>query len=211
MNVIPFVYDTKDELLSNTYLLTEGKKCIVIDPSSNYDGIVNYINKNKLELQAVLVTHSHFDHMGGVDRLVKAFHVKVYAGRDDIPGFTNTYYNCSDDYSIRKVIVESDVTPLDDGEILHLFKEDIVCIATPYHTVGAFSFYFKDSKMLFSGDSLFMYAFGRTDLPTSVPHKLKDSIKKLMALPDEVKVYPGHGRFTSIGNERRFIYRHGQF
>ena len=207
MNVVPFIYETKDELLSNTYLLIDGKKCVVIDPSSNYDGIINYIYKNNLHLEAVLITHAHFDHIGGLERLTNAFKVKAYAGREELDSFKDPYLNCSQDYSIKGVVVNKEIEPLDDTEVLHFFKEDIICIATPYHTRGSISYYLKESKMLFSGDSLFMYALGRTDLPTSIPSKRKESIEKLMKLDDDVKVYPGHGRFTSIGNERRFIYR----
>ncbi len=207
MNVVPFIYETKDELLSNTYLLIDGNKCVVVDPSSNYDGIVNYINKNNLHLEAVLITHAHFDHIGGLERLMNAFKVKAYAGREELDSFKDPYLNCSQDYSIKGVVVNKEIEPLDDTEVLHFFKEDIICIATPYHTRGSISYYLKESKMLFSGDSLFMYALGRTDLPTSIPSKTKESIEKLMKLDDDVKVYPGHGRFTSIGHERRFIYR----
>lgn len=211
MNIVPFIYDTKDELLSNTYLLIEDKKCVVVDPSSNYDGIVNYINKNNLRLLAVLLTHAHFDHIGGLERLMNAFKVKAYAGRDELETFKDPYLNCSSDYSFKGIVVNKEIEPLDDLDVLHFFKEDIICLATPYHTRGSISYYLKDSKLLFSGDSLFMYALGRDDLPTSVPSLRKSTVEKLMKLDDEVKVYPGHGRFTTIGNERRFIYRHGSF
>ena len=177
MNVVPFIYDVNDELLSNTYVLIENNKCIVVDPSSNYDGIVNYINKNNLKLLGVLITHAHFDHIGGLERLMNAFNVKAYAGRDELDTFKDPFLNCSKLMSIKGMTVNKEIEPLDDGDILHLFKEDIICIGTPYHTKGSISFYFKDSKMLFSGDSLFMYSFGRDDLPTSDPRKRKSSLR----------------------------------
>ena len=208
MNVIPFIYETKDELLSNTYVVIDNKECIVIDPSSNYDGIINYINKNNLKLRAILITHAHFDHIGGVDRLVNAFHVNVYASVEEISSFTSPKLNCSEDYSFKGVVVESDITSIFDQEILQILDEEIKVIATPYHTRGSVCYYFPKSKLLFSGDSLFMYALGRTDLPTSVPSKRKESIEKLFKLDDDVKVYPGHGRFTSIGHEKEYYKRH---
>lgn len=210
MEIVPFIYNVEDELLSNTYVVIDShKECVVIDPSSDYDGIVNYIKSNSLKLKGILITHSHFDHIGGVNRLVKAFSAPIYAGYEDIPGFTDGYKNCSEGFAIRPLIISHEIKPLGDNEVLHLLDEDIKVIYTPYHTIGSVCYYFDKSKLLFSGDSLFMYAYGRSDLPTSVPNKREESITKLMKLSDEVKVYPGHGRFTTIGNERKFIFRHG--
>lgn len=208
MAIIPFIYDTKDELLSNTYIVINDKDCLVIDPSSNYDGIINYINKNSLKLKGILITHAHFDHIGGVDRLVNAFKVKVYAHYNELETFKNPYYNCSDNFGVKELIVNAAITTVGENDKLNLANEEIIIIETPYHTAGSVCYYFPKENALFSGDSLFLYGFGRYDLPTSVPKLRKESIDKLMKLNDEIKVYPGHGRFTTIGNERKFIYRH---
>lgn len=208
MEIIPFVYQTEDELLSNTYIFVDAQKnCVVIDPSKDYDGIVNYIKDHQLILKAILVTHAHFDHIGGINRLVKAFDVPIYAGYEDVPSFNDPYKNCSE-YCETYVVVNQYINPLGDNEVLHLLDEDIKVIYTPYHTVGSVCYYLPQSKVLFSGDSLFNYSLGRSDLPTSVPSKCEESISKLLELDDDVKVYPGHGRFTSIGVERAFINRH---
>ena len=208
MEIIPFVYQTDDELLSNTYIFKDAhNNCVVIDPSKDYEGIVEYIKTFKLNLKAILVTHAHFDHIGGIARLVKAFDVPVYAGYEDVPGFTDPYKNCSE-LCETFVIYNGEVKPLGDNEVLHLLDEDIKVIYTPYHTVGSVCYYFSKSKVLFSGDSLFNYSLGRSDLPTSVPSKTRESIEKLMKLDNDVRVYPGHGRFTSIGVEKAFINRH---
>ena len=208
MEIIPFVYHTDDELLSNTYIFVDASNsCVVIDPSKDYDGIVNYIKEHNYNLKAILVTHSHFDHIGGVKRLFDAYNVPIYAGYEDIDGFTDSYKNCSG-YGTHDVIVNLTINPLGDNEVLKLLDEDIKVLYTPYHTIGSVCYYFTKSKVLFSGDSLFNFSIGRSDLPTSVPSKTIESINKIMKLDDDVKVYPGHGRFTSIGNERRFIYRH---
>ena len=209
MQVIPFVYHSIDEIISNTYIFVDDdKNCVVIDPSVDNNGIVDYIAKNELNLKGILITHAHFDHIGGVSRLSKAYPCPIYAGYEELDSFKDPYKNCSEGYSPRGIVVLEPVTPLGDNEVLHLLKEDIKVIYTPYHTSGSVCYYFKDSKVIFTGDSLFNFAFGRSDLPTSVPSKQDESIAKLMKLEDDVKVYPGHGRFTSIGNERRFIYRH---
>ena len=208
MEIIPFTYQTDDELLSNTYIFKdEHNDVVVIDPSKDYDGIVKYIKEHNYHLKAILVTHAHFDHIGGVRRLYDAFNAPIYAGYEDIEGFTDPYKNCSE-YGDHDVIVNLKINPLGDNEVLNLLDEEIKVIYTPYHTIGSVCYYFPKSKVLFSGDSLFNFSLGRSDLPTSVPSKTIESITKLMKLDDEVKVYPGHGRFTTIGNERRFIYRH---
>lgn len=209
MQVIPFTYNSKDELISNTYIFVDGRnKCVIIDPSLDYDGIVEFIKKYKYKPQAILITHAHFDHIGGIPKLLKAFKLPVYAGYEEIETFTDPYKNCSQDFSSHGFSLNLKIKPLGDNEVLKLLDEEIKVIYTPYHTNGAVCFYFPKSKILFSGDSLFHYALGRTDLPTSVPSLQEESISKLMGLPDDIRVYPGHGPFTTIGNERRFMERH---
>lgn len=209
IRIIPFIYNDVDDLFANTYLLIDSKNnCVVIDPSIDYDGIINYILKNDLSLKGILLTHSHFDHMRGIDRLVSYFHVPLYVHEDDIEGLTDYQKNCSS--LDKKVIVNSKPTLVYDGKKLSILEDDILVIHTPYHTIGSVCYYIDKDKVLFSGDSLFKMMVGRSDLSTSCSHSRKESLQKLMKLNDDVKVYPGHGRFTSIGEERKnnpFIYR----
>ncbi len=202
IRIIPFIYNDVDDLFANTYLVIDSKNnCVVIDPSTDSDGIINYIIKNDLSLQGILLTHSHFDHMRGVNRLVSYFHVPFYVHEDDIEGLTDYKKNCSNQE--KKIIVNSEPTKVYDEEKLSLLEDDILVIHTPYHTIGSVCYYIDKGKVLFSGDSLFKMMVGRSDLPTSRSHLRKESLQKLMKLNDEVKVYPGHGRFTNIGEERK--------
>ncbi len=209
VRIIPFIYNDVDDLFANTYLVIDSNNsCVVIDPSIDYDGIINYILKNDLSLKGILLTHSHFDHMRGADRLVSYFHVPFYVHEDDIEGLTDYKKNCSS--LDKKVIVNSKPTKVSDGEKLSLLEDEIYVIHTPYHTIGSVCYYIDKDKILFSGDSLFKMMVGRSDLPTSCSFLRKESLQKLIKLNDEVKVYPGHGRFTTIGEERKsnpFIYR----
>ncbi len=209
MQVIPFTYDSRDELLSNTYLFVDNhSRCVIIDPSVDNDNIIEFIKKYKYKPKAILLTHGHFDHFGGVERLYKEFKCPIYAGYEELDTFLDPYKNCSRDFSRKGVTLNLKINPLGDNEILKMLDEEIKVIYTPYHTNGGVCYYCEEAKVLFSGDSLFHYAFGRTDLPTSVPAKQEESIEKLMKLEDDTRVYPGHGTFTTIGNERRFVYRH---
>lgn len=202
MRVIPFMHKDRDDLYANTFILIDSNNdCMIVDPSSTSDGVIDYINRNSLKPRAILLTHSHFDHMRGVDNLTNMFKIPLYVGFDDADGLTDITKNCSK-YSKSHVIVETKPNLVADNEIIKGLEEDIKVIYTPYHTAGSVCFYLEKSKILFSGDSLFRYCIGRDDLPTSTPETLEVSLYKLKQLPNDVKVYPGHGLFTSIGEEK---------
>ena len=203
MEIIPFVYQTEDELLSNTYIFVDvHKDCVVIDPAKAYDGLVFYIKKNELTLKAVLLTHGHVDHIRGVDTLVSAFNVPVYVGFDDLDMLNDTFLNCSE-FLGESVIVKSKAETIADKDVLHLLKEDIQVIATPYHTAGGVCFYLKDSGILFTGDFIIPHGIGRCDLPNARPHALKDSMAKIIKLPISTKIYGGHERSSTLELELR--------
>ena len=96
MKIIPFVYNDIDDLCANTYVLIDkSNNCIIIDPSKKYDGLVNYVKKNGLNLKAVLITHSHIDHFRGAELLINTFNVPLYIGFYDAPALKDSYLNCS--------------------------------------------------------------------------------------------------------------------
>lgn len=202
MKIIPFIYKDIDDLCANTYVLIDNSNsCIVIDPSKEYDGLVNYIKKNELNLKAVLLTHSHVDHFRGAELLIKTFNVPLYIGFYDAPGLKDPISNCSIMLGQNKTL-DIDPITITEGQTISLLDEKIYVIDTPYHTCGAVCYYLEDSKVLFSGDSLFFRGVGRSDLPTSDRKKQYSSIRKILSLPEEVKVFCGHGPNTSIGKER---------
>ena len=203
INVVPFIYEMVDELYANTYLLSDSEdNCVVIDPAKDYPGIVNYIKKNNLKLKAVLLTHGHVDHMRGVDTLVNAFKAPLYIGFDDEDKLTDTYANCSD-FLGEHVVVKSKAITLADNEVLRLLSEDIKTITVPYHTAGSVCFYLKESGALFTGDFIIMHGIGRSDLPSAMPKELRNSMAKVLALPDNTKIYGGHGPSSTLEIERR--------
>lgn len=210
MKVIPFLYNDIEELFSNTYVLVDSlNNCVVIDPSKNNDSILNFIKKNGYNLKAILLTHSHIDHIRGVDILYNEFKCDIYIHYLDKESLYDSRLNLSyfmnEDSSFASPVIS-----LKDGDLIKVLEEDIKLIHTPFHNEGSSCYFLKESKLLFSGDTLFKGSVGRDDFPTSIRRLRKESLDKLMKLDDDVKVYPGHGLFTSIGIERKtnpFVYR----
>ncbi len=203
MKVVPFLYNDKDELFSNCYLAIDNKSsCVIIDPSCDYDGVINYIARNHLVCRGILLTHSHFDHMRGIDRTVKALNVPLFVSFGDEDGLMDTRLNCSS-MSNCHYVVQTKPVLVSDQEVLELLEEPIQVISTPFHTKGSVCYYIAKNNLLFSGDTLFLGSIGRSDLPSSVGREKRHSLSKLFELPDETKVFPGHGLTTTLGFERK--------
>ena len=204
MQVKVFSSNDPFELHANTYVVSDSKNnAVVIDPSFDDETIINYLKDNELSLKGILLTHGHFDHIRGVKKLVDEFNVPCYIHRNDKDLLTTPKLNCSDRFSRKNIVVDIKPQLIEKEGRLSLLEESIDIIETPYHTEGGICFYLNNSKVLFSGDSLFEGGYGRTDLPTSNPKLAQASLAKLMSLDDDVKVYPGHGETTFIKNERR--------
>lgn len=209
MKVETFSYNSVDELASNCYLLIDSKrKCVIIDPSVDYDGIVNFIINNKLTPVAILLTHGHYDHIKGVKRLVKRFSLPIYIHSLEVETLSDPFLNRSEELNI---ILDIPVQTVEDGDRLKLLKDDdIIVIHTPYHTIGSVCYYLKKDGLLFSGDTVFKMTIGRADLSTSTPRYKEESLGKIKSLPKETVIYPGHGRSTVLSNElafNRFLMR----
>ena len=203
IQVIPFIYEDRDDLYANTYvLIDENKQCVVVDPAKTYDGLVNYINKNSLALKGILLTHGHADHIRGVDTLVNALNVPVYIGFDDLDMLKDSYSNCSE-FLGERVVVEAKAETVSDRDVLHLLNEDIFVIATPFHTAGGVCYYLKDSGILFTGDFIIPHGIGRCDLPNARPHELENSMAKIVVLPKTTKIYGGHEKSSTLETELR--------
>ena len=203
MVVIPFNYNKYFDLYANTYLLVDNdSKAIIVDPGKEDLSFIRFMSEGGIEPKAILLTHGHFDHIRAVDKLVEVFEIPVYINEKDKELLTNPHLNCSDRFSRNKIIVNSEPKTFKDGDKLSILSEDILVIETPYHTEGSSCFYLKDSGLLFSGDSLFRGSVGRSDFPTSNPLKIESSLRKILALPEETKIYPGHNETTTIKEER---------
>ena len=191
--------------MTNCYFIhNEGSnEAIVIDPADSGDYINQKLAENGLKTAAILLTHGHFDHIYGVDALRKATGCQVYGSGDEQLLLKDPDINSSVMVG-RPVTVNLD-RKLKGGDELDIAGIKLSVIATPGHTVGSVCYYVESEGVLFAGDTMFQESVGRTDLPTGSSSQLIDSINdKIMCLPDETKVYPGHGEFTTIGHERDY-------
>lgn len=188
---------------TNCYLLyMEGSsETIVIDPADSGEYIYEKLSEKGFDIKAILLTHGHFDHVWGVKGLKEKTHAKVYAHEAEKELLETPHMNVSEQMR-RPVCVTPDVF-LKDKEEVTLCGMTFEVIHTPGHTKGSCCYYFKEAGILVAGDTLFCESVGRSDFPTGSERELLESItEKLMALPDDVRVYPGHGGSTTIGNER---------
>ena len=200
MRVEKFTYNDIDDLNANTYVVINEGEAIVIDPSCDDDKVGDFLIKNNLKPIMVLLTHGHFDHIRGVDRLIKRFNVSLYIHFDDEKLLTDDSLNCSY-FEETPIVIRTKPITLSGDEELNVLGDTLKVIHTPFHTEGSTCYYFINNKLLFSGDTLFAGSVGRDDLPTSNRRKRNNSLSKLKSLPKVCKIYPGHGPNTSLNKE----------
>jgi hydroxyacylglutathione hydrolase len=180
------------------------KEAIVVDPADNGAYIKNVLEEKGLTIQAILLTHGHFDHIMAATYLQEMYQIQIMAHEQEKQILEDPSMNLSIGMGGNSCIVKAD-RYLKDNEILELIGTQIKVLHTPGHTAGGTCYLFEKEKILLSGDTLFQGSVGRTDFPTGSMSTLVQSIKdKLMVLDDEVIVYPGHEGETSIGRERKF-------
>lgn len=190
---------------TNCYFLyrEDSKECIFVDPADQGANIYKAMTKNGFHIAAVLLTHGHFDHIWGTKELCELSGAKLYALDAEKEVLQDARKNVSSQVG-RAYTTDADIY-LKDGQEVTIADMTFQVIATPGHTAGGCCYYFKEAGFLVSGDTLFQDSVGRTDFPTGSMGTLVRSIKeKLFVLPEETKVYPGHGDNTTIGHEKRY-------
>ncbi len=190
---------------TNCYLVIneETKQTVVIDPAACPSYLMGHMKSEGLQVEAILLTHGHFDHIMGIDDLRREFPVPVYVHEGDRETLLDPALNLSSSYTNGYTFDGADY--IRDGQRLELAGFSFQVIHTPGHTPGGVCYYLESEGVLFSGDTLFQNSVGRTDFPNSSMSDLIRSIReKVMKLPDDVKVYPGHMGETTIGHERKY-------
>ncbi len=193
------------ELLTNCYLYIddETKRAVLIDPGSDADVIDGFIAENGLELEMILNTHCHFDHVGENAFFKDKYKVPLAIGELDVACLRKAHI----DAKLFQIKIEKSPEPdvlLKEGDVVLVGKSQLLVFHTPGHTPGSVSFYNAEDKVLFSGDTLFFESVGRWDLPGGDYLDLMSSVKRLAQLPSETVVYPGHGETTTIEHEIQY-------
>ncbi|MBR0351097.1 MAG: MBL fold metallo-hydrolase [Clostridia bacterium] len=189
---------------TNCYILfdEESKETMVIDPAGDVEKICEMIDILQGNLKYIYLTHCHGDHIAGVTELKNKKGGKILIHRFDAEGLNDENINLSSHIGLPPIELEAD-SRIDDKDLIHLGNLQFLVIHTPGHTAGGTSLYCDTEKCVFTGDTLFRGTWGRTDLPTSNFEDIIKSItNKLLVLPDETIVYPGHGKATMIKEEK---------
>lgn len=190
--------------LTNCYIVMDEdtKETMVIDPGGEPEKIIEMLNILDAKVKYIYLTHCHGDHIGAVNKIKDEKGGKVLIHRYDSAGLNNKDVNLSPIIDMGDIELEAD-SRVNDNDLIHLGNLEFKVIHTPGHTKGGSSLYCEKEGLVFTGDTLFRGTWGRTDLPTSSFVEIMDSItNKLLKLPDETIVYPGHGKSTKIGEER---------
>lgn len=192
----------KDQYIEmNTYIIDYQGECYIVDPGYEKEKIQKIVADNNLTVKGIILTHSHLDHISATD----AFDVPIYMYEKEYDLFM---YNYNDLYDERGIVRHYNLDgrtfiQLKEGDTLPLGDKEITFIPTAGHTAGGVCYIFEGD--MFSGDTLFKGAVGRSDLKTGNMNDLKESIVRLIeSQPEELRVHPAHGGSTTIGFEKKY-------
>lgn len=178
---------------TNCYILYEetASSCAVFDPGDEAEKVLSFVDKLGLTVDAVVLTHGHFDHVGGVKTIAAETACRVFL--------------CSQELSLLPMLTAGKLfytDTYDEGDTLSLAGLTISVLHTPGHTPGSVCLLVND--VMFSGDTLFAGSIGRTDFPGSSPEAMEESLAQLKAIPEDLAVFPGHGESTTLSREKKY-------
>ncbi|WP_427108207.1 MBL fold metallo-hydrolase [Lysinibacillus xylanilyticus] len=191
---------------TNCYIVSnKNKECLIFDPGEEADRIIKAIRSNNLKPLAIFLTHAHFDHIGAVDAVRKAFDVPLWIHEKEVSWLGNPTKNGSSKYAaLPDYIVDApaDENIIKKEQLFEISDFYFKAIFTPGHSPGSISYIFENDGFAIVGDTLFEQGVGRTDLIGGSTKTLLTSIHdKLLTLPEDTIIYPGHGNYTTVGAE----------
>lgn len=185
---------------TNCYFAGDKNDIILIDPGAEAQKILRIAEENEYKIKKIVLTHCHYDHIGAVDKIKSETKATVYISENELENYMKSNVNLNSFFGDNLVPEKPDVL-LKEGDIIKSGDYEFKVINTPGHTSGGICLLCEN--VLFSGDTLFKESIGRTDFPTGSLEQLIANVRaKLLTLPLETVVYPGHGEKTSIGYEK---------
>lgn len=189
------------ELRANSYIAETGQgHCVAVDIGGDSKLLLNFLAMKKLKLTKILLTHGHFDHMGGVAEVAKATGAEVYIHKDDAYMLESSSDSLADLFSFVKFNPISEYKTVSDGDIINDYEKSFRVLHTPGHSMGSVCYICDD--VIFSGDTLFCCSIGRTDYVGGDPKLMLSSLKRINELEGDYRIYPGHNDTTTLNYER---------
>lgn len=185
----------------NCYIVyNDNKKGFIVDPGGDSDDIFKFIEEENIDLDFILLTHGHADHIGAVNIIKEKYNLPIYAGIKEKDLLINPTINLSKSIPPFKPIELTADRWLYDGEEIDFYGEKLYIMETPGHTIGSICILMDG--VIFSGDTLFRMSIGRSDLPTGSFDEIINSVKKLYDLKKDYRILPGHGAESNLQFER---------
>lgn len=186
---------------NNAYLVTDEAtgECALVDPGFADESLLSVVRKNKEKLKYILLTHRHFDHLLGARTVKEITNAKICIHPKDACGLSSSGFSLASAIGQEQSALSPDYTFTANSKV-KLGNSTILVLETPGHTIGSVCFLCGDS--ILTGDTLFRLGVGRTDLPTGNAQRLLESLKKLAQMPGDYRVYPGHGKASTLDVER---------
>ncbi|WP_423190496.1 MBL fold metallo-hydrolase [Alkalibacterium sp. f15] len=187
----------------NCYIIYNNIEALIVDPGAETSKIKNELENLSVTPLAVILTHTHYDHIGALEDIRVDYDIPVYVSPKEQDWLGNPSLNLST-YTNHIIKANPAEYTFEPSELVTIGPFSFEVVATPGHSPGGVSFIFKEAACVFSGDALFKGGIGRTDLPGSEPEKLIPAVEEMLfVLPDDYTVYPGHTDSTTIGYEKQ--------